>query len=112
MTASNGVGGIAAVRMAARNQPFGWIAVLGFVNVSGGRTARSIDDYGPVDALFDTFGISAIVFAALAACIALPHRARPCAPGYVDIAVALCATVLILLPARPLSWVGLTSLAF
>jgi exosortase/archaeosortase family protein len=82
--------------------------LLASLNAFMGPAARALSDYGLAYALFELFGISAILWTALAAALALLRDAPPAPLRRGDPWVALVALLAALLPAPPASAVALT----
>jgi hypothetical protein len=93
-------------RAGAWNSLFAGLVAVGFINGSTHRMLAAFDE-NPAGALLNGFGLSVIVWAALAVALALLSTA-PAAPlGRRDWLVAGTALVLFTIPVGPLAWLGL-----
>lgn len=88
----------------------GGVVVLGFVNAEYIRLSRTIEQHGWIDSVYGTFGISVIVWIAVAAILNLLWRAEPVRASKADVAVLAAATLLFFVPVTALSGVGLSLL--
>lgn len=98
---------------ATREQLLAALLILASANGLIPYISASIIDLGLWTALANTFGISAIVWAAWIAACAItmePAAARPIRSG--DAALAAVAVLLIAVPVTSLSWICLSGLAF
>jgi exosortase/archaeosortase family protein len=101
------------VREARLSRPrlFLWLVVLAAANSFAGIAIRIVPEHGLAYALFELFGISAIVWAALAACLALLAQAPAEPPRRGDGWVAGLVALIALVPAATASALALTGLA-
>ncbi|WP_415725348.1 hypothetical protein [Pseudaminobacter sp. NGMCC 1.201702] len=95
----------------SRNQFFAALVVVGFANGIGEKLASQLEGQGLVLAVFDTFGISVIVWSAAVIAIVMLLRAEPQPIGAVDFAVAALTSVAFLVPVPSLSWLAISGLA-
>lgn len=101
----------AAGLIEARSELFAGLALVGLANGLTGPALASIRESGALSAVFSTFGISAIVWCAIAVAISSLLRAPAQPIRWLDLAVAAAAMICFLAPPVKLSWVGLTGLA-
>lgn len=102
----------ADARPMERSRLFFWLLLIATLNAFAGVALRMVPEHGLAYALFELFGISAILWAALAAALALLHGDEtplPVAPADRFVAAAVVAAAL--LPAAPASSAALTLLA-
>ncbi|BCH22277.1 archaeosortase/exosortase family protein [Mesorhizobium sp. L-8-3] len=90
---------------------FGGLTVVGFANGISERAADQIAGSGVATALFNTFGVSAVVWAGAIAALWLLARAPREAATRMDFAVAAAAAIAFLLPVPSLAWLAITALA-
>lgn len=90
---------------------FGGLAIVGFVNGISERVTEQIAGSGVATALFNTFGVSAVVWAAAAVALWLLAQAPREAPTRMDFAAAAVASIAFLLPVPSLAWLAITGLA-
>jgi exosortase/archaeosortase family protein len=91
---------------------FFWLVLLASLNAFAGIAIRIVPERGLQYALFELFGISAIVWVALAAVLALLRSdADPRAPSSLDYAIAAVVAIVALLPVATASAISLTFLA-
>lgn len=102
----------AAGRPLTRSGLFFWLVLIAALNAFAGVALRIVPDMGLAYALFELFGISAILWVALAAALAL-LRADPAAdpPTAGDRLVTALVLAAALLPVAPASSAALTFLA-
>jgi exosortase/archaeosortase family protein len=104
--------GAAAPGASSRSRLFFWLVLLASLNAFAGIAIRIIPERGLEYAIFELFGISAIVWAALAATLALLRgEADPGAPTRYDYMLASTVVLAALLPVANASSVMLTVLA-
>jgi exosortase/archaeosortase family protein len=84
------------------------MAVIGFANGISEKAATEIQRDGVAVALFNTLGVSIIIWAAGIIAALLLLRAEPRAARRMDIAVAAVAAATFLVPAPFVSWLGIT----
>jgi exosortase/archaeosortase family protein len=101
-----------APRRLSRSGLFSWLVLIATLNAFAGVALRTVPDRGLVYALFELFGISAILWTALVAAVALLRADdRAMAPAGSDRVVAAVVVLAALLPFAPASAAGLTLLA-
>jgi exosortase/archaeosortase family protein len=107
--AGRGAGASAAL---GRSRLFFWLVMLAALNALAGIAIRIVPERGLTYAIFELFGISAIVWLALAASLALlwPHSDER-APSRLDLAVAAATVLVALMPVATASAIMLTVLA-
>jgi exosortase/archaeosortase family protein len=89
-----------------------WIFLILAANSLAGPAIRSAGESGPAAAVAATFGVSAIVWTALAAALLLLRTPRRTpAASTVDVLVALACCLLALLPIASISSIALTGFA-
>jgi exosortase/archaeosortase family protein len=102
----------AAFARPGRNGLFFWLVLIASLNAFAGVAFRIVPEHGLVYALFELFGISAILWVALAAALALLRGAEAVDPvSRADWAVAAAVVGAALLPDAPASAAALTLLA-
>jgi hypothetical protein len=94
-----------------RGEFFAGLTVLGCISGLASRMVQSIDRLGWADALFNTFGISAIVWISCFAGIFLIHRDRAIGVRSPELAIGLGFVFLVILPIGALSWLAVTALS-
>jgi exosortase/archaeosortase family protein len=90
---------------------FGGLTIVGFANGISERVAEQIARSGVATAVFNTFGVSAVVWAAAFVALWLLAQAPREAPTRMDFAAAATASVAFLLPVPSLAWLAITGLA-
>jgi len=95
-----------------RNHLFAGLCVVGFVNGNVFRVLKQIRDHELASVLMNTFEISAIVWVALAAGVALLCRPPTATLTRLDGILAVGAVAAFLIPLAPLSWIAVSALAF
>src|SRR4051812_21057820 len=101
-----------AGRPMTRSGLFFWLVLIASLNAFAGVAFRIVPDMGLTYALFELFGISAILWVALAAALALLHGDEATDPvTRADQAVAAAVAPAALLPVAPASAAALTLLA-
>ena len=101
-----------APRTLARSALFSWLVPIATLNAFAGVALRAVPERGLANALFDLFGISAILWTALiAAVVMLRGDELAMASTVSDRLVAAVVVVAALLPFAPASAVALTLLA-
>jgi exosortase/archaeosortase family protein len=95
----------------SRPQLFFWLILVASLNSFTGIALRTVPEHGLAYAIFELFGISAIVWAALAACLALLREApaEPPRPG--DFWIAAAAMLVAIAPVATASALALNVLA-
>jgi len=93
-----------------RGEFFAWLFALGCISGLASRVIQSINRLGWMDALFNTFEVSAIVWLSCAAGISLVLRDRTIGIRSSELAVGAGFLCLVILPIGPLSWVAITAL--
>jgi len=94
----------------SRGELLAGLCILGCANGLADKVVKSIDTVGLTEAAVGTFGISAIVWLACLAGIALVIRDRRDAVRPLDLAVGAGFLVLVILPISTLSWLAMTGL--
>jgi exosortase/archaeosortase family protein len=89
------------------NLLFVGVAVVGFANGISERAVTEIQRDGVLLALFNTLGVSIVIWAAGIIAALLLLRAEPRAARRMDIAVAAVAVATFLVPAPFMSWLGI-----
>ncbi|KQZ87080.1 hypothetical protein ASD64_06420 [Mesorhizobium sp. Root157] len=84
------------------------VAVVGFVNGISEKVATAVQREGVAAAVFNTFGISIVIWVAGVIAAMMLWRAGERAVGRMDIAVAVLACATFLVPAPFMSWLGIT----
>lgn len=101
-----------APRPLTRSALFGWLVLVATLNAFAGVALRTMPEQGLAYALFELFGISAILWTALAAAVALLLGEKEAAAiSASDRLVAAAVVVAALLPFAPASAAALTLLA-
>jgi exosortase/archaeosortase family protein len=102
----------AAARPMTRSGLFFWLVLIAALNAFAGVALRIVPDMGLAYALFELFGISAILWVALAAALALLYGDAAADPvTRADQAVAAAVVTAALFPVAPASAAALTLLA-
>ncbi|HWK64578.1 MAG TPA: hypothetical protein VNS34_06535 [Rhizobiaceae bacterium] len=94
-----------------RNELYSGLAVVGFANGMSERASDEIARAGVTGALFNTFDVSAIVWAALIVALWLLLRAEPERVRTADIAVGVSASAAFLVPVPSLAWLAIAGMA-
>ena len=94
-----------------RGEFFAGLLALGCVSGLASRIIQSVNRLGWVDALFNTFEISAIVLISCAAGVSLVLRDRTIGVRSSEFAMAAGFVLLVILPIGPLSWLAVTALS-
>jgi exosortase/archaeosortase family protein len=104
--------GAGASATLGRSRLFFWLVMLAALNAFAGIAIRIVPERGLTYAIFELFGISAIVWLALAAALALllPNSDER-TPSRLDLAVAAATVAVALLPVATASAVMLTGLS-
>lgn len=101
-----------APRTLTRSALYGWLVLIATLNAFAGVALRMVPERGLAYALFELFGISAILWTALVAAVALLRGDEPAmASAGSDRLVAAAVVVAALLPFAPASAAALTLLA-
>jgi exosortase/archaeosortase family protein len=107
------VAAVAAGRAMTRSGLFFWLVLIASLNAFAGVALRMVPGHGLAYALFELFGISAILWVALAAALALLNGDESADPvTAADRWVAAAVVAASLLPVAPASAAALTLLAF
>lgn len=107
--AGRGAGDSAAL---GRSRLFFWMVMLAALNAFAGIAIRIVPERGLTYAIFELFGISAIVWLALIASLALLwQNSDERAPSRLDVAVAAATVTVALLPVATASAIMLTGLS-
>lgn len=93
-----------------RGEFFGCLFSLGCANGLASRVIQSIDRDGWPDALFSTFGISAIVWLACIVGIFLVLQDRTIGVHPFELGIGATFIILVILPIGPLSWFAVAAL--
>jgi exosortase/archaeosortase family protein len=83
------------------------VTIVGFANGISEKAATEIQNNGIAAALFNTLGVSIVIWAAGAIAVLLLLRADQRAAGRMDFAVAVIACATFLVPAPFMSWLGI-----
>ena len=94
-----------------RGEFFAGLLALGCVSGLASRIIQSVNRLGWVDALFNTFEISAIVLISCAAGVSLVLRDRTIGVRSSEFAMGAGFVLLVILPIGPLSWLAVTALS-
>jgi len=94
-----------------RGEFFAGLLALGCVSGLASRIIQSVNRLGWVDALFNTFEISAIVLISCAAGVSLVLRDRTIGVRSSEFAMGAGFVFLVILPIGPLSWLAVTALS-
>jgi exosortase/archaeosortase family protein len=94
----------------SRPQLFFWLVLLAALNSFAGIAVRIVPEHGLAYAVFELFGISAIVWAALGACLALLREAPAEPPRRGDLWVAGAVVLVAIAPVATASALALTAL--
>jgi exosortase/archaeosortase family protein len=94
-----------------RAELFASLVLVGFANGITGQVVTAIQDSGVISAALNTFGVSVIVWCAVALAISSFWRDSVQPINRTDLAVAAAAVACFLAPQTKLSWIGLTGLA-
>ncbi len=92
-----------------RGEFFAGLLALGCASGLASRIIQSVNRLGWVDALFNTFEISAIVLISCAAGVSLVLRDRTIGVRSAEFAMGAGFVLLVILPIGPLSWLAVTS---
>lgn len=95
----------------SRGEFFGWLFALGCVSGLTSRVIQSGDQLGWTNALFNTFGISTIVWISCAAGIFLVLQDRTVGVRRSELVIGAGFAFLVILPIGPLSWFAVTALS-
>lgn len=95
-----------------RYQLFAGLSLVAFINGAAARVIRDLNSRDASDLIFNTLEISVIVWSALAAGTIFLARAPRQELTFADTAVATLASLAILLPVAPASWLALTLLSW
>lgn len=100
-----------SLRDIGRNDAVSWLAAIGFLNAITFHIEKAVTEYGVLGAATSTFGISAIVWAAIVVAVMQLRREedRPLRPGEGRLLLALA--LIFILPIKYVSWIGMTLLA-
>lgn len=93
-----------------RGEFFAGLFALGCVSGLASCVIQSINRHGWVDALFNTFETSAIVWLSCAAGVSLILRDRTIGVRSSELGMATGVVLLVILPIGPLSWLAVTAL--
>ena len=94
-----------------RGEFFAGLLALGCASGLASRIIQSVNRLGWVDALFNTFEISAIVLISCAAGVSLVFRDRTIGVRSSEFAMGAGFVLLVILPIGPLSWLAVTALS-
>jgi exosortase/archaeosortase family protein len=94
-----------------RGEYFAGLYIVGCISGLASRIVQSIHQVGWTNALFETFGISVIVWGSCIAGVSLVIRDRTRGVGALDIAVGAAFILLIVLPSSALSWIAVAGLS-
>src|SRR6267143_239360 len=94
-----------------RGEFFAGLLALGCVSGLASRIIQSVNRLGWVDAVFNTFEISAIVWISCAAGVSLVLRDRTIGVRSSEFAMGAGFVFLVILPIGPLSWLAVTALS-
>ncbi len=97
-------------RWGTRSLLFGGLTIVGFANGISERAAEQIYGSGAATALFNTFGVSVVVWAAAVVALWLLAQAPREAPTRMDLAVAVAASAAFLLPVPSLAWLAIAGI--
>jgi hypothetical protein len=100
-----------AARELPRGEFFGGLFALGCVSGLASRIIQSVNQLGWSDALFNTFGVSIVVWISCAAGVSLVLRDRTIGVRSPDLAMGAGFVFLVILPIGPLSWFAVTALS-
>lgn len=95
----------------ARSELFGGLAIIGFINGISERAADKVTRSGVANAIFNTFDVSVIVWAALLVALWLLLHAQRTSVGPGDIAVGVAASIAFLIPVPSLAWMAVAGMA-
>jgi hypothetical protein len=90
---------------------FAGLFIIGCTSGLASRVIHSVEEIGWADALFRTFGISAIVWFSCGAGLALIVRDRAKGVRSPEVALGVGFVLLVILPIGALSWIAVTGLA-
>lgn len=94
-----------------RNELYFGLAIVGFANGASERASDEIARFGFAGALFTTFSISVVVWAALAVGLWLLLQAERVPVRLADLAVGAAAAIAFLIPIPSLAWLALAGMA-
>lgn len=94
-----------------RNELYFGLAIVGFANGASERASDEIARGGFAGALFNTFSISVVVWAALGVGLWLLLRAERVPIRRADLAVGAAAAIAFLIPIPSLAWLALAGMA-
>ena len=103
---------VQTTRELSRGEYFAGLFILGCASGFTSRIIHSVEEHGWADALFTTFGISAIVLASCVAGIFLIVRDRTTGIHSLEKALGVGFILLAILPIGPYSWIAVTGLSF
>jgi exosortase/archaeosortase family protein len=106
-----GIGGVARPVIATRNQLFSALFLLSTLNAFVGVGVRQVEGVGLLTALYDLFGISAILWVALAAGLRIMSEDPGGACRRADLLLAVAVFLAALLPVAAASSFALTAVA-
>ncbi|MET4329680.1 hypothetical protein ABIB80_005522 [Bradyrhizobium sp. i1.15.2] len=98
-------------RQLSRGEFFAGLFALGCVSGLASRIIQSVNRLGWAEALFNTFGISIIVWISCAAGVSLVHRDRTFGVRPSELALGAGFLFLVVLPIGALSWLAVTALS-
>jgi hypothetical protein len=94
-----------------RGEFFAGLFTLGCVSGLASRIIQSVNRLGWVDALFNTFDISVVVWISCAAGVSLVLRDQTIGVRSSELAMGAGFVFLVILPIGPLSWLAVTALS-
>jgi exosortase/archaeosortase family protein len=105
-----GANGRLGAGKASRAVLFCGLVAVGFANGISEHAGTEFERNGPLLALFNTFGVSAVIWAASIVGIVLLLRSTPRAISGFDIATGVFAAACFLVPAPFVSWLGIAAI--
>lgn len=84
------------------------VAIVGFANGISEKVATAVERHGLTAAIFDTFAISVVIWAAGVIAMLMLWRAGEREAGRLDFVVAAIACATFLVPAPFMSWLGIS----
>ena len=95
----------------ARTDLYCGLVIVGFANGISERIGNEIHRHGLMTAVFNTFGVSVVVWAAAVLALSLLLRAERQPATRMDFAVAVIASIAFLMPVPSVSWLALAGIA-
>jgi hypothetical protein len=110
LTASRSLSQVASNQ--SRGEFFAGLFALGCISGLASRVLQSVNKVGWIDAFFDTFEVSVLVWVSCAAGIYLVLQDRTVGIRSFELAIGAAFAFLVILPIGALSWLAVTALGF